>query len=670
MSAQVAASPSFCSVSDVSSSSTCRVLNTALPLSALAISLAVFLIQYARSRRKHHAAAAAVAQLDPDASSFQIAPAAAAASTSNAQSSSSSIGRLFSWRKSSDSRNGKAPQQEQETISAATLAVFRTENAMILNEVLATPLHNLDAAELSHKRRLDVTKRSVDTVGAVVLAAMHAAGWAVNSGSVSEVAWAFTWIYFALLGAFSLGTSHSLYSHKAAFFFVYFCIALSNLRSALISDDQSREAPHVTLAALKLAASVLLLIPTVFFPLETKVPAAVEAIHETMAARTQFGEPTTAIPTPAKHRSPATTRRNSTDERQPLLEADEAERGFAAAEEAGIERPPAPPEVRASLYSRISFGFVTPALLKHYKVQFTLPAVPDLPPGDKAANVVAAFRADSSRDAGGAGAGSTLIPSKKPLALRLVWHFSPLLALQFVWAFLEAILELSPAVGLRLTLRYISERDAERNGEGKATTPGHMAVLFVMTMGLGQAAAAVCASQALFIGRRICIRLRAILITEIISKSLRRSDIGGTPPTKTHEGGEEEHEIDATAKPPAEEDEEGAQLKEGQRATDGQVVNLVSVDVFKVSEICAYLHFAFPQVPTSILLCLYLLYDLLGPSALVGFACLLLLLPAQITVASFFVKLQKRLLEATDKRLNLTTEVLNCIKTWVDGERA
>ncbi len=82
-----------------------------------------------------------------------------------------------------------------------------------------------------------------------------------------------------------------------------------------------------------------------------------------------------------------------------------------------------------------------------------------------------------------------------------------------------------------------------------------------------------------------------------------------------------------------------------------------------MSEICAYLHFLAPRAPLVIGLCLIYLIALLGWSAVIGFMVLLASLPIQTLVSRWFVKLQKRLLETTDKRLNLATEVLGCIKT-------
>lgn len=54
--------------------------------------------------------------------------------------------------------------------------------------------------------------------------------------------------------------------------------------------------------------------------------------------------------------------------------------------------------------------------------------------------------------------------------------------------------------------------------------------------------------------------------------------------------------------------------------------------------------------------------QLLGWSALVGFAFLVALLPVQYYFSKLFVDVQKKLLVATDARLNLVTEVLGAIR--------
>jgi hypothetical protein len=99
---------------------------------------------------------------------------------------------LPSWG-TSKATGKKGNDSAGEPVSAATLAVFRTENAMILNEVHSIPLRQMSEGEFARKRVLDTSKRCVDTFGAVMLASLHAAGWMMGGGR-TEVVWGTTWV--------------------------------------------------------------------------------------------------------------------------------------------------------------------------------------------------------------------------------------------------------------------------------------------------------------------------------------------------------------------------------------------------------------------------------------------------------------------------------------------
>ena len=202
----VGRSAALCSSTDLSLAPT-RYLNTALPLAALVASLLIVLIQYARSKRRHEESERVVAQLDPTASSVHLSATQHSSSTSSTSSTptTSTSPSLFSkvLRKflpcnsskilNHTNANGKSSSSKAETISAATLAVFRTENAMILNEVHSIPINHLSEAERRKKRTLDTVKEAVDTIGAVILAALHAVSW-ISQGGNGQVAWAATWV--------------------------------------------------------------------------------------------------------------------------------------------------------------------------------------------------------------------------------------------------------------------------------------------------------------------------------------------------------------------------------------------------------------------------------------------------------------------------------------------
>ncbi|KAK0555362.1 Transporter of the ATP-binding cassette (ABC) [Tilletia horrida] len=346
---------------------------------------------------------------------------------------------------------------------------------------------------------------------------------------------------------------------------------------------------------------------------------------------------------------------------------------------------PVPPEDRASLLSRAFFSFVTPLVRKHYSEQFSLPAVPELSAENRAASVLACFRsggspsgspAEAVEDAGNEtsiGRDEVLPlpgPPKESLSWRLLLYFKKDLIFQFAWAVVQAVFELSPAIGLRLILNWIGTRSRAASGhleEGEELLPLHMAVTYALAMGVGQMVFSIAASQALMRGRKICINLRAILISEIVTKALRRKDVGGQGKKEGEEGEEDGEGGDKKdgKKEDKKDKEVGGDIgeKEGGRATDGQIINLISVDVFRVSEIAAYLHFVAITAPILIILSLYMLWRVLGWSGLAGMSVLVASIPIQTLSARLFLRVQEKLLEATDKRLTLFSEVLSAMKT-------
>jgi ABC-type multidrug transport system fused ATPase/permease subunit len=66
--------------------------------------------------------------------------------------------------------------------------------------------------------------------------------------------------------------------------------------------------------------------------------------------------------------------------------------------------------------------------------------------------------------------------------------------------------------------------------------------------------------------------------------------------------------------------------------------------------------------PLEIVVCVSFLYSLLGPSAFAGFFVLLLAMPANHFLSTRSYAIQKVLLAARDKRLNVLNELIGAIK--------
>lgn len=168
----------------------------------------------------------------------------------------------------------------------------------------------------------------------------------------------------------------------------------------------------------------------------------------------------------------------------------------------------------------------------------------------------------------------------------------------------------------------------------------------------GQCLGITAMGQCLFIGRRVCVRLRAIIISEVFTKALRRRDVAGSVKTAA-----KAPTTDAKGQPAPEPEAEAA---EG-GASDGKIANHVSVDAFAISEICAYI-FYIVSSPLAIVVNSFFLYQNLGVAAFAGIAILVLMIPIQGAQSRLYTIVQKRFMAATDARLDAVTEIISHVK--------
>lgn len=144
--------------------------------------------------------------------------------------------------------------------------------------------------------------------------------------------------------------------------------------------------------------------------------------------------------------------------------------------------------------------------------------IPDLRADDKTARVVLSFRQSMrTLDArvarlplwvrrriltGGPDAGVDGLG----LTAKLAYHFFPLLVAQNVWSLVRVVLNPVAPLMLRGILAHIARRD---RGED---APIHVPILYAAAMFVATIVGGICSGQGLFIGRRICIRLRCVLL--------------------------------------------------------------------------------------------------------------------------------------------------------------
>uniref|UniRef100_A0A3P9IN76 ABC-type glutathione-S-conjugate transporter n=1 Tax=Oryzias latipes TaxID=8090 RepID=A0A3P9IN76_ORYLA len=95
--------------------------------------------------------------------------------------------------------------------------------------------------------------------------------------------------------------------------------------------------------------------------------------------------------------------------------------------------------------------------------------------------------------------------------------------------------------------------------------------------------------------------------------------------------------------------------------TVGEIVNLVSADTQKLMDFVVYFN-AVWLAPIEIGLCLFFLWQHLGPSALAGIATVILIFPLNGFIAKKRSKLQEIQMKFMDGRVRLMNEILNGIK--------
>ncbi|XP_061889552.1 multidrug resistance-associated protein 1 [Entelurus aequoreus] len=95
--------------------------------------------------------------------------------------------------------------------------------------------------------------------------------------------------------------------------------------------------------------------------------------------------------------------------------------------------------------------------------------------------------------------------------------------------------------------------------------------------------------------------------------------------------------------------------------TVGEIVNLVSADTQKLMDFVVYFN-AVWLAPIEIALCLFFLWQHLGPSALAGIATVILIFPLNGLIAKKRSKLQEIQMKFMDGRIRLMNEILNGIK--------
>jgi len=302
-------------------------------------------------------------------------------------------------------------------------------------------------------------------------------------------------------------------------------------------------------------------------------------------------------------------------------------------------------EPLSSLLGTLTFAWADGIVWRGFKKPLEMEDVWNVSLKDKAEYVLAEFRQ---------------IKKTHILALRLLLFFKKDVLLQGAWCAMSSVFMFMPTLLLKAILEYLEDPNS--------TSP-NAAWLYVILLFVTGILQALGDGQSLWIGRKICIRIRGVIIGEIYSKVLRRK-AAATAETEADKTDTKEKPTlwqrvkswkNGGVKNKANDTTKHTDIPKPE-ANNGTIINLMSIDSFKVCDICSYLHFLWAATPVQLIVAVALLYRVLGASSFVGIVLMVLVLPLNMFIAKSFQKAQKRIMAATDARIHATNEVLQNIR--------
>ena len=303
-------------------------------------------------------------------------------------------------------------------------------------------------------------------------------------------------------------------------------------------------------------------------------------------------------------------------------------------------------EPLASVFSRATFGWVDAIVWQGYRTPFEITGVWDLVQKDKAASILNDYRQ---------------LQKTTKLSWHLLKYFRQTLVLQAMWAFVAAIFTFMPTLFMKAILEYVEKPQQEST---------NAAWFYIILLTLSSCVQTVADGQSLWIGRKISIRLRAVIIGEIYAKALKRKASTGAD-TILGEGkkgagekaqlGKDMKDVKTNGSAAPNQERSHSDSTDSQ-ANTGTIINLMAVDSFKVSEIGAYLQFLWVSAPMLFTICIILLYQVLGYSSFASVGLMVLVMPLNLFISREFARTQKLIMAATDARIHTTNEVLENIR--------
>lgn len=251
---------------------------------------------------------------------------------------------------------------------------------------------------------------------------------------------------------------------------------------------------------------------------------------------------------------------------------------------------------------------------------------------------------------------SQLLPQKWSFVTKLVVTLRKPMLLNVFYGCSASFLKLTPTLLIKKILEYLETR----------SVPVHVAWLYVFALGITYLLSNISSNQAFYQGRKLSLGIRSLIIGNVYRKALFQRTAKAKPNSRMKNSDadtassstDDQHEQSSDGN-------DGNDGEENSRVFDvsntGAIINLMSVDAFKVADFAAYLHDV-PSTPLLVILSIVFLYGIIGWSAFVSIATMLAVTPLNVYLAKRLNKVQDELMAVTDRRIEKTNELIDAIR--------
>jgi len=254
--------------------------------------------------------------------------------------------------------------------------------------------------------------------------------------------------------------------------------------------------------------------------------------------------------------------------------------------------------------------------------------------------------------------------NKRPLVMALYDTFKREFWIGGCCQMTAACMQVLSPFTMKYLITFAGEAFEARKGLIPAPSIGH-GVGLVFGITCMQMCQSLCTNHFIYRGMTVGGQARGTLITVIFNKAMKlsgRARAGGKNPTA-------KFELPQGIEPGSKEEQEflknrlrsDAKDVNGEGWGNGRIVNLMSMDTYRVDQASGMFHMCWTS-PIQVLLTLALLLINLTYSALAGFAFICIMMPLLARAVRSLMRRRKAINKITDQRVNLTQEILSSVR--------